>query len=262
MELIEKAAYLQGLLAGLEVDEATKEGKVFHAMCDLLADMAGQLKAMEQDLTQAEEQLEDLRGDVEELQADFYEDDADAPCYEVDCPNCGEVVYVTEEDLDAGEAFCTSCGCTFEVALDDSEEGADGDDDAAQDLRRGDGAGRGHPAVRQGALRRLRQSAGDRPARRDVKPPQKRKKIPRAAQNRCGGIFMPGGRPQRVAAMAFSSQIEPMSRALYRPWRTDWRAVRSFMGLDRSVDSRVTWTLSGISRPSTGAVESTWRYRT
>lgn len=133
MELIEKAAYLQGLLAGLEVDEATKEGKVFHAMCDLLADMAGQLKAMEQDLTQDEEQLEDLRGDVEELQADFYEDDADAPCYEVDCPNCGEVVYVTEEDLDAGEAFCTSCGCTFEVALDDSEEGADGDDDAAQD---------------------------------------------------------------------------------------------------------------------------------
>lgn len=133
MELIEKAAYLQGLLEGLELDESTKEGKVFHAMSDLLADMAATIKALEQDITQAEDHLEALRGDVEELQADVYEDDeeddSEAPCYEVDCPNCGETVYVTEEDLDAGEAFCANCGCTFEVALDDAEE----DDDQAQE---------------------------------------------------------------------------------------------------------------------------------
>ena len=108
MELVEKAAYLQGLLEGLGVDESTREGKIFHAMGDLLAEMAASMKAMEQDITQAEDQLELLRGDVEELQSDVYEDedDADAPCYEVDCPGCGETVYVTEEDLDAGEAFC------------------------------------------------------------------------------------------------------------------------------------------------------------
>lgn len=126
MDLIEKAAYLQGLLEGLELDESTKEGKVFHAMSDLLAEMAATMKTMEQDITQAEDHLELLRGDVEELQADVYEedeeDDSEAPCYEVECPGCGETVYVTEEDLDAGEAFCTNCGCTFEVALDDSEE--------------------------------------------------------------------------------------------------------------------------------------------
>ena len=123
MELIEKAAYLQGLMEGLGLDESTKEGKVLHAMSDLLAEMAASIKAMEQDVTQAESELDGLREDVEELQADFYEDgedDADAPCYEVDCPGCGETVYVTEEDLDAGEAFCPNCGCTFEVALDDT----------------------------------------------------------------------------------------------------------------------------------------------
>lgn len=129
MELIEKAAYLQGLLEGLEVDESTKEGKVFHAMSDLLVEMAATIKTLEQDITQAEDHLEALRGDVEELQADVYEedeeDDSEAPCYEVECPNCGETVYVTEEDLDAGEAFCANCGCTFEVALDDSEEGGE-----------------------------------------------------------------------------------------------------------------------------------------
>ena len=135
MELIEKAAYLQGLMEGLGLDESTKEGKVLHAMSDLLAEMAASIKAMEQDVTQAESELDGLREDVEELQADFYEDgedDADAPCYEVDCPGCGETVYVTEEDLDAGEAFCPNCGCTFEVALDDAEEGA-GEAGSAED---------------------------------------------------------------------------------------------------------------------------------
>ena len=139
MELFEKAAYLQGLLEGLELDESTKEGKVFHAMSDLLVEMAGAIKTMEQDITQAEDHLDLLRSDVEELQADVYEDededeedDSEAPCYEVECPNCGETVYVTEEDLDAGEAFCTNCGCTFEVALDDSEEGEEPEDEEEQ----------------------------------------------------------------------------------------------------------------------------------
>ena len=77
MELIEKAAYLQGLMEGLGLDESTKEGKVLHAMSDLLAEMAASLKAVEQDVTQAESQLDGLREDVEELQADFYEDDYD-----------------------------------------------------------------------------------------------------------------------------------------------------------------------------------------
>ena len=42
------------------------------------------------------------------------------------CPNCGETVYVSEDDLDAGEANCAHCGVTFEVAL-------EGDEDEAKD---------------------------------------------------------------------------------------------------------------------------------
>ena len=67
MELIEKAAYLQGLMEGLGLDESTREGKVLHAMSSLLAEMAASIKAMEQDITQAESQLDGLREDVEEL---------------------------------------------------------------------------------------------------------------------------------------------------------------------------------------------------
>ena len=41
------------------------------------------------------------------------------------CPACGNTVYVSEDDLDAGEAICPSCNVAFEVAL------ADEDDDEA-----------------------------------------------------------------------------------------------------------------------------------
>ncbi len=67
------------------------------------------------------------------------DDIASEPFYEVACPNCGETVYVSEDDLDAGEANCAHCGVTFEVAL-------EGDDDESQ----------GRPRAVRGDLPRLR----------------------------------------------------------------------------------------------------------
>ena len=55
------------------------------------------------------------------------DDIASEPFYEVACPNCGETVYVSEDDLDAGEANCAHCGVTFEVALEGDEEEPDED---------------------------------------------------------------------------------------------------------------------------------------
>ena len=145
MELNKKAAYLQGLVDGLGVDESTKEGKIIKAMAALLGEMADAIAAMDEDLTHAYDQINDLSEELEDLEADLYEDDdaeddsdaeeetdedddandddiASEPFYEVACPNCGETVYVSEDDLDAGEANCAHCGVTFEVALEGDEE--------------------------------------------------------------------------------------------------------------------------------------------
>ena len=148
MELNKKAAYLQGLVDGLGVDESTKEGKIIKAMAALLGEMADAIAAMDEDLTQAYDQINDLREELEDLEADLYEDEdaededddaadededagdddiASEPFYEVACPNCGETVYVSEDDLDAGEANCAHCGVTFEVALEGDEEEPDED---------------------------------------------------------------------------------------------------------------------------------------
>ena len=107
---------------------------------------------MDEDLSRAYDQINDLSDELEDLEADLYEEDEDGesedaededtdddddakdddiasePFYEVACPNCGETVYVSEDDLDAGEANCAHCGVTFEVALegdneDDAEDG-------------------------------------------------------------------------------------------------------------------------------------------
>ena len=144
MELSKKAAYLQGLVDGLGVDDSTKEGKIIRAMSQLLTEMTDAMEAMDEDLSRAYDQINDLSDELEDLEADLYEDEdeddedqdsdeeneddandddiASEPFYEVACPNCGETVYVSEDDLDAGEANCTHCGVTFEVALEGEEE--------------------------------------------------------------------------------------------------------------------------------------------
>ena len=135
MELNKKAAYLQGLVDGLGVDESTKEGKIIKAMAALLGEMADAIAAMDEDLTQAYDQINDLSEELEDLEADLYEDedaedeDDDAADEDEDAGDddiASETVYVSEDDLDAGEANCAHCGVTFEVAL-------EGDEDEAKD---------------------------------------------------------------------------------------------------------------------------------
>ena len=115
-----------------------KGGIITHTVSQIQA-----VDGIDEDVTQAYDQINDLSEELEDLEADLYEDDdadeeddepeaeddaddnadvASEPYYEVACPACGETVYVSEDDLDAGEAICPSCKVAFEVALADDEE--------------------------------------------------------------------------------------------------------------------------------------------
>ena len=136
------------VLCRCDFNVPTKEGKIIKAMSALLAEMAEALEGVDEDLSRAYDQINDLSDELEDLEADLYEDEDDEedddedeedaddandddiasePFYEVACPNCGETVYVSEDDLDAGEANCAHCGVTFEVALEGDEEEPDED---------------------------------------------------------------------------------------------------------------------------------------
>jgi len=149
MTISEKAAYLKGLMDGLELDTEKAEGRMIAAIVDLLGDVTKKLTdvedttiAISDELDEIEEDLdaiEDFILDEEDEYDDFddeddydfdddeYEDegfdygDEDSTIYEVKCV-CGEIIDFDEETLEKGSMTCPNCGETLEFSLDDEDE--------------------------------------------------------------------------------------------------------------------------------------------
>lgn len=157
MTVVEKAAYLKGLVEGLGIEPDSREGKLWGALGELLSDMAHEIEALQAtDMDHAEaldemaeelSYLEDLVCDLDEPE-DFDDEDCDGDCdscglcdedldedeedeepeydgviYDVTCPVCGEEISFDEETLDKGSIECPSCGETLEFDLDSEDEG-------------------------------------------------------------------------------------------------------------------------------------------
>ena len=145
MTLSEKAAYIQGLADGLELDESTKEGKLLAALIDLVGEMTDAIAEIDEDLDTLNDYIEEIDedlGSVEEIvydcECDCDEDDyecdgnccdcdedcelADGDYFEVECPSCGEVVCF-DESIDPEDLACPACGERFEciVPVEDDE---------------------------------------------------------------------------------------------------------------------------------------------
>ena len=142
MTISEKAAYLKGLMDGLELDTEKAEGKMISAMVELIGDMAKRLADVEEttiaisdELDEIEEDLdaiEDFILDEEEDDDDYYGDedfddegfdfgDEETTIYEVKCA-CGCIVNFDEETLEKGSMTCPECGELLEFSLEDDEE--------------------------------------------------------------------------------------------------------------------------------------------
>ena len=141
MTLGERAAYIKGLAEGMELDTASKEGKVITALIELCSDMAEEIAALDErvDTVHAycEELDEDLGGVEEILLEDDYDDgdefDCDGDCcncdedceladedyFEVECPACGDTICF-DGSIDPEELICPACGEKFECLI--SEE--------------------------------------------------------------------------------------------------------------------------------------------
>ncbi len=148
--LTEKAAYLKGLMQGLDIDQATKEGKLFAAMVELMDEMSATIADLEDNqetLTDLVDALnEDVDGLTEEVYGydDFDEDDEDYEdddaVYEITCDGCGETFYLDEDEVAQGSYVCPACGKTLEFEFEDDcdcgchhhhEDEADEDGDIA-----------------------------------------------------------------------------------------------------------------------------------
>ena len=149
MNISEKAAYLKGLMDGLELDAEKAEGKMIAAIVDLLGDVTKKLTdvedttiAISDELDEIEEDLdaiEDYILDVEEDLDEEYEDDdygfddeedyeegfdfgdEDTTIYEVVCA-CGSVINFDEETLEKGSMTCPNCGELLEFSVEEDED--------------------------------------------------------------------------------------------------------------------------------------------
>ena len=154
MTVVEKAAYLKGLVEGLGIEPDSREGKLWGALGELLSDMAHEiedLQATDMDHAEALDEmaeelsyLEDLVCGLDEPE-DFEDEDCDGDCdscglcdeeddeedeepeydgviYDVTCPVCGEEISFDEETLEKGSIECPSCGETLEFDLEDEKE--------------------------------------------------------------------------------------------------------------------------------------------
>ena len=75
MDLNAKAAYIRGMMKGMEFDPTTQEGKIIVAMMDLLEEMAAQVVEHDNALDQVYDELETLDQDVDDIVSDLYADD-------------------------------------------------------------------------------------------------------------------------------------------------------------------------------------------
>ena len=105
MTIVEKAAYLKGLAEGLGVDPESREGKLWGALNDLLADMAHEIEDLQSgalDFADTLDEFGDELGYLEELTCDLDrpEDFVDGNC-SGDCDNCEFDCFSDEEDEDA-----------------------------------------------------------------------------------------------------------------------------------------------------------------
>ena len=152
MTISEKAAYLKGLMDGLDLDTEKAEGKMIAAMVELMGDMAKRLADVEETTIAISDELDEIEEDLdaiedyildEEDDEDFddydeedewfddedfeeYEEgfdfgDEDSTIYEVECA-CGEIINFDEETLEAGSMKCPNCGELLEFSLEDDEE--------------------------------------------------------------------------------------------------------------------------------------------
>ena len=152
MTINEKAAYLKGLMEGLQLDTEKAEGKMIAAIVDLLGDVTKKLTNVEDTTIAISDELDEIEEDLDAIEdfimdeddddydddddddyddEDFDDDDydeegfdfgdEDTTIYEVKCV-CGNVIAFDEETLEEGSIICDECGETLEFSFEDDDE--------------------------------------------------------------------------------------------------------------------------------------------
>lgn len=133
----ERAAYIRGLMEGLELDPAAKETKVFNAMIELLDDLSLSMEELEDGFDVLSEQVDQIDEDLGEVEEELFGEgcdcghdhchhhDDDEAMFQVTCPSCGDTIELYDELLEEDAINCPNCGELLEFDFDFDEEASD-----------------------------------------------------------------------------------------------------------------------------------------
>ena len=138
MTISEKVAYLKGLAEGLNIDtDKSKEGKLINVMIGILEEIGLAIEDLEENSLALGEEIDVLSDDLADVEAVVFDDEDededdeddeeeyDDDWFEVECPNCDEVLVVDEDALEEGDIKCPNCDTEYSLDLSDDTVEAD-----------------------------------------------------------------------------------------------------------------------------------------
>lgn len=114
-DLRQRVAYLKGLAEGLDMDDESKEGRLFGQIIDLLDSMTMVVENLESDYEELYDYVEAVDQDLTDMERDFYEEPfeegEELEGFTLECPDCGEIVFIDEEAVEDEEleVLCPNC---------------------------------------------------------------------------------------------------------------------------------------------------------
>ncbi|MCX7710350.1 MAG: zinc-ribbon domain-containing protein [Clostridia bacterium] len=132
--LKERVAYLRGLAEGMQISDASNEGKLLKAILEVLDDVALAVDDVEEVQEQLSEQVDNIDEDLAEIERVIFdeEDEDDELCFaEIECPYCNETISVDEDMIDDdGETIeCPNCHKQIELEWECGCEECEGHDE-------------------------------------------------------------------------------------------------------------------------------------
>lgn len=157
MTLNEKTAYLKGLADGLKLDENDEVSLVLRKIIDVLDDVAltvgdleektdeleAYIEEIDEDLGEAEkilfedececgccdcdddcDEYDEFDEDYDDYDDDEYDDDDDDVVFEVNCPECDEIICLPSS-IDLANVICPACGEEFSCIYDEEDDEED-----------------------------------------------------------------------------------------------------------------------------------------
>jgi hypothetical protein len=119
--LKERVAFLKGLAEGMQISDATNEGKLLKTIIDVMDDFALSIEDIEEIQDQMGEQVDNIDEDLAEIEKEVYdiededeeeEEEEEDICFsEIECPHCSEKINVDVEMIDdeGNTIECPNC---------------------------------------------------------------------------------------------------------------------------------------------------------